>query len=181
MGKLAVRAPRRAPGVWLRIAKRSSSVASVTYEGALEAALCYGWIDGKKAALDDTFWLQKFTRRRARSVWSKVNREKALALIEAGRMQPAGLRQTELAKADGRWEAAYDPPSAASVPQDFLRELDRHPAAAEFFATLDRRNRYASLFRIQAAKRPETRAPDRQARRAAERGREAVPLEPEFL
>jgi uncharacterized protein YdeI (YjbR/CyaY-like superfamily) len=146
------------PGVWLKIAKKGSGVASVTYDEALDGALCHGWIDGQKQSFDDTFFLQKFTARRARSVWSKRNREKATKLIEAGRMRPAGLEQVELAKADGRWEAAYEGSGSATVPEDLQRELDRNPAAAAFFATLDRANRYAILWRIQTAKKPETRA-----------------------
>jgi uncharacterized protein YdeI (YjbR/CyaY-like superfamily) len=148
----------RSPGVWLKLAKKGSGIASVTYDEALHAALCHGWIDGQKQSLDDEYWLQKFTPRRGRSVWSKRNREKVAELIEAGRMQPAGLRQVELAKEDGRWEAAYDSPSTATVPEDFQRELDRNPAAAEFFGTLSSQNRYAILWRIQTAKKPETRA-----------------------
>jgi uncharacterized protein YdeI (YjbR/CyaY-like superfamily) len=145
------------PGVWLKIAKKGSGVPSVTFAEALDAALCYGWIDGQARSVDDTWYLQKFTPRRARSTWSKRNREKVAALIEAGRMQPAGLREIERAKADGRWEAAYDAPSTASVPDDLQRELDANPGAAEFFATLNSQNRYAILHRIQTAKKPETR------------------------
>ena len=146
------------PGVWLKLAKKGSGVASVTRPETVDIALCYGWIDGQGKSLDGTFWLQRFTPRRRRSVWSKINREKAEALIAAERMQPAGLREVERAKDDGRWDAAYDAPSAATVPEDLRRALDRHPAAAEFFATLDSRNRYAILHRIQTAKKPETRA-----------------------
>ena len=146
------------PGVWLKIAKKDSGVPSVSYGEALEAALCHGWIDGQKASFDETFWLQKFTPRRRRSGWSKVNREKAAALIQAGRMQPAGLRQVELAREDGRWDAAYDAPSTSRVPEDLQRELDRRPKAAAFFATLNSQNRYAVLHRIQTARRAETRA-----------------------
>jgi uncharacterized protein YdeI (YjbR/CyaY-like superfamily) len=147
-----------APGVWLKIAKKGSGVASVTHDEALDAAICQGWIDGQRKALDGTFFLQKFTRRRARSVWSKRNVEKVAKLIEAGRMRPAGLEQVELAKADGRWDAAYEGQRAATVPDDLRRELDRNRPAAEFFASLDSRNRYAILYRVQNAKRPETRA-----------------------
>lgn len=146
------------PGLWLKIAKRGSSKTSVTYAEALESALCYGWIDGQKAALDDEHWLQKFTPRRVRSVWSKVNRTSAEALIVAGKMRPAGLRQVELAQADGRWEAAYDSHRTIAMPPDFEGELAQHPAAKAFFGTLDSTNRYAFLHRIQRAKRPETRA-----------------------
>jgi uncharacterized protein YdeI (YjbR/CyaY-like superfamily) len=145
-------------GAWIKFAKKGSGSVSVTYPEALEAALCYGWIDGQSRSVDNAFYLQRFTPRRKGSTWSKINRDKAVALIDAGRMQPAGLREVERAREDGRWEAAYDSPSAARVPDDLQLELDRNPAAAEFFAALDSRNRYAILHRIQTAKRPETRA-----------------------
>jgi uncharacterized protein YdeI (YjbR/CyaY-like superfamily) len=145
-------------GVWLRIAKKASGMASVTYDQALEVALCYGWIDGQKKSYDQESWLQKFTPRGARSIWSKVNREKAEQLIARGAMQPAGLAAVEQAKQDGRWEAAYDSQRSASVPSDFQAALDQHEEARAFFATLNSRNRYAILFRIQTAKKPETRA-----------------------
>ena len=145
-------------GVWLKLAKKGSGATSVTRAEALDAALCYGWIDGQGRALDDRFYLQRFTPRRPRSIWSKINRDRATALIEAGRMRPAGLRQVQLAQADGRWEAAYDGQRSATVPDDLQARLDGTPAAAAFFATLSRQNRYAILFRIQTAKRPETRA-----------------------
>ena len=147
-----------ARGVWLKIAKKEAGVATVTYAEALDVALCYGWIDGQKAPFDDQFWLQKFTPRGPKSGWSKINCDKAAALIDAGRMQPAGLRQIELAKADGRWATAYDSQSKGSVPDDFQRELDEHAQARAFFGTLNSVNRYAILRRIQMAKRPETRA-----------------------
>lgn len=147
-----------APGFWLKIAKKGAATPSISYATALESALCYGWIDGQKAALDDQYWLQKFTPRRPKSIWSKVNREKAEALIAAGRMRAAGLRQVELAKADGRWEAAYDGQSTMAVPADFQSALDQHAEAREFFATLNSVNRYAILFRIHNAKKPATRA-----------------------
>ena len=146
------------PGLWLKIAKKDASVPSISYAAAVESALCYGWIDGQKAPLDGQHWLQKFTPRRPRSAWSKVNREKAEALIAAGRMRAPGLRQVELAKADGRWEAAYDAQSTITVPPDFQRELDQHAEARDFFNTLNSANRYAILYRIQTAKKPETRA-----------------------
>jgi len=130
----------------------------VSYAEAVEQALCFGWIDGQKRSLDAHHWLQRFTPRRARSLWSKVNCEKALALIEQGRMQPAGLREVERARHDGRWEQAYDPPGRAQVPPDLEAAFARHPRAAAFFATLDGANRYAVLWRLQTAKRPETRA-----------------------
>jgi uncharacterized protein YdeI (YjbR/CyaY-like superfamily) len=145
-------------GVWLKFAKKGTGITSLSYAEALEGALCYGWVDGQKASLDDDYWLQKFTPRRAKSIWSQINREKALALIAAGRMQPAGLRQVELAKADGRWDAAYASQSNKTIPEDLQRELDKNPAAKEFFNTLNSQNRYAILFRIQNAKRAETRA-----------------------
>lgn len=147
-----------ASGVWLKIAKKAAGSPSVSYAEALEGALCYGWIDGQKAALDDQHWLQKFTPRRPKSGWSRVNCEKARALIAAGRMQPAGLRQVELARADGRWDAAYESQRTITVPPDLQSELARRPEAHEFFGTLDSRNRYAILYRIHTAKKPETRA-----------------------
>jgi len=145
-------------GIWLKIAKKEARAPSVSYAEALEGALCYGWIDGQKAAFDDKYWLQKFTQRGAKSIWSKVNCGKAEALIAEGRMQPAGLRQVELAKSDGRWERAYESQSKITIPDDFQRELDKNPKAKDFFSTLDSANRYAFLFRIHAAKKPETRS-----------------------
>jgi len=145
-------------GVWLQLAKKSSGTTSVTYSEALDIALCHGWIDGQKKAFDESFWLQKFTPRGARSIWSKINREKALDLIQSGRMKPAGLLAIETAKANGRWAAAYDSQKSATVPVDFQAELDAHPDANTFFSTLDSGNRYAILFRIQTAKKPETRS-----------------------
>ncbi len=144
-------------GLWLKLAKKGTDVASVTYAEAVEVALTYGWIDGQARRHDEQHWLQRFTPRRARSKWSKVNRARATELIERGAMQPAGLREVERAKADGRWDAAYDAPSTATVPDDLQQELDRNEAARAFFATLDATNRYAILHRIQDAKRPETR------------------------
>ena len=145
-------------GIWLKIAKKDASIASVSYPEALESAICYGWIDGQKASFDDRYWLQKFTPRGSRSIWSQVNCDKATALVASGRMQPAGLRQMELAKADGRWDAAYAGQSTITVPPDLQSELDSNSKAQEFFNTLDSRNRYAILFRIHTAKKPETRA-----------------------
>ncbi len=144
-------------GMWLKIAKKDSGIAGVSYGEAVEAALCFGWIDGQARKFDGDFWLQKFTPRRKRSKWSKVNRAKAESLIESGMMYPAGLREVERAKADGRWEAAYEPPSKATVPEDLRRELENNDAAKEFFETLDGRNRYAILHRIHDAKKSETR------------------------
>ena len=145
-------------GLWLMIAKRGSAEPSVTYLEAVEIALCWGWIDGQKRGLDDTHFLQRFTPRRARSVWSKVNVEKVAALIEAGRMQPPGLAQVEAAKASGRWERAYDGSRSATVPEDLLAALEAEPNAKAFFATLNAANRYAVLWRIQTALKAETRA-----------------------
>jgi uncharacterized protein YdeI (YjbR/CyaY-like superfamily) len=145
-------------GVWLKIAKKGSAVVSVDYPQALEVALCYGWIDGQKKGLDETHWLQRFTPRRSRSIWSKVNRAKAEALVEAGEMQPAGLAEMERAKADGRWAAAYDGQRTSAVPDDLAAALAGNAVAGEFFATLDSTNRYAILHRLQTAKKPETRA-----------------------
>ncbi len=145
-------------GVWLRLARKASGIQSVTYDEALEAALCYGWIDGQRKSHDETSWLQKFTPRGAKSIWSKVNTEKAERLIESRRMKPAGLKAIESAKQDGRWDAAYAPQSKATVPSDLQTELDRNARAKAFFATLDSRNRYAILHRIHTAKKAETRA-----------------------
>jgi uncharacterized protein YdeI (YjbR/CyaY-like superfamily) len=145
-------------GVWLKLAKKDSGVASVTYPEALEVALAWGWIDGQKRSHDASAWLQKFTPRGPKSIWSKVNREKALALIAAGKMQPSGREQVERAQRDGRWEAAYDSPSRATVPEDLAAALAANPRAAAFFATLNAANRYAVLFRIQTVKKAETRA-----------------------
>ncbi len=146
------------PGVWLKLTKKASGAVNLSYAEALDAALAWGWIDGQKGSLDESAWLQKFSPRRPKSIWSKVNRDKIQALIDAGKMQPSGLAVVDAAKQDGRWDAAYDPPSRASVPDDFKRAMDAVPAAAAFFATLDATNRYALLHRIQTAKKPETRA-----------------------
>jgi uncharacterized protein YdeI (YjbR/CyaY-like superfamily) len=144
-------------GILLKIAKKGSGACSVTYAEALEVALCFGWIDSQKRALDDTYFLQRFTPRRPRGRWSRINREKAEALIEAGDMRPAGLAEVEAARADGRWEAAYEGQRDAKVPPDLQRELDANSAAAANFAELDSANRYAILYRLDEAKRPETR------------------------
>ena len=145
-------------GVWLRIAKKGANARSVSYPEAVDAALCFGWIDGQKKSDDEHYWLQRFAPRSEKSIWSKINREKAIRLVELGRMNAAGLREVERAKRDGRWDRAYDSPSGATVPADFQAVLDKLPRAKAFFATLDSRNRYAVLFRIQTAKKPETRA-----------------------
>jgi uncharacterized protein YdeI (YjbR/CyaY-like superfamily) len=144
-------------GIWLKIAKKGSGVPTVTYGEALELALCFGWIDSQKRGFDEVYFLQRFTPRRPRGKWSQVNREKAEALIAAGTMRPAGLAEVEEAKADGRWDAAYAGQRTAKVPDDLQRELDRNEAAAEFFAELDGANRYAILYRLEDAKKPETR------------------------
>jgi uncharacterized protein YdeI (YjbR/CyaY-like superfamily) len=146
------------PGVWLKIAKKGAGPPTVSYPEALEAALCYGWIDGQKGKLDEEYWLQRFTPRGPRSRWSKINREKAERLIAEGRMQPAGRREVDAARADGRWDAAYEGQATITVPPDLARELDLNPAAKAFFATLSGVNRYAVLYRIHEAKRPQTRA-----------------------
>ena len=147
-----------APGLWLRHAKKASGLASVSYAEALDLALCYGWIDGQKKSYDAASWLQKWTPRGTKSIWSKINREKALKLIERGEMKPAGLAEVERARQDGRWEAAYDSHSTATVPSDFQAALDDNAEAGAFFASLNSTNRYAILFRIQTAKKAETRA-----------------------
>jgi uncharacterized protein YdeI (YjbR/CyaY-like superfamily) len=145
-------------GLWLKIAKRGTDEPSVTYLEAVEIALCWGWIDSQKKGLDAQHFLQRFTPRRARSVWSKVNVEKVAALIEAGRMQACGLAQVEAAKADGRWARAYDGASTSVVPKDLMVALDASPKAKAFFATVNAANRYAVLWRIQTAVKAETRA-----------------------
>jgi uncharacterized protein YdeI (YjbR/CyaY-like superfamily) len=147
----------KSSGLWIRLSKKGSKLPSVTYGEALESALCYGWIDAQKRADSDQAFLQRFTPRRSRSIWSKINREKVLALIANGRMRPAGLEEVKRAQADGRWDAAYDSPSTATVPDDFQEALDRNPRAKRFFATLSSANRYAILWRLQTAKKPETR------------------------
>jgi uncharacterized protein YdeI (YjbR/CyaY-like superfamily) len=145
-------------GLWLRIAKAASPLQSVTYAEALDVALCFGWIDGQKQRHDMESFLQKFTPRQKRSPWSKRNREHVERLIAAGEMHPAGLAAVAAAKADGRWDRAYDSPGTATVPDDFRAALDEHPKASAFFETLTSANRYAILYRIQTAVKPETRA-----------------------
>lgn len=146
------------PGTWLQLAKKGADTQSVSYDEAIEVALCFGWIDGQKQAHSEQYWLQKFTPRSDKSIWSKINRDKALALIKAGKMKTAGLHEVECAKSDGRWDAAYDSASKATVPDDFQSALDSNARAEAFFGTLESRNRYAILFRIQTAKKAETRA-----------------------
>jgi uncharacterized protein YdeI (YjbR/CyaY-like superfamily) len=153
----------RASGVWLRIFKKGSGHETVTYAEALDAALCYGWIDGQKRAGDAHSYLQRFCPRRARSGWSKVNTTHAERLIKEGKMRPAGLAQVDAAKKDGRWKAAYDPPAKSEVPRDFLAALRKDRKAHAFFQTLNRANVYAITYRLQTAKKPETRARRMQA------------------
>jgi uncharacterized protein YdeI (YjbR/CyaY-like superfamily) len=144
-------------GLWLKIAKKGAPEPSVTYAEAVELALCFGWIDSQKRGHDETHFLQRFTPRRPRGRWSKINREKAEALEAAGALRPAGSAEVEAAKADGRWEAAYEGQRNAKVPDDLQVELDANPAAAAFFADLDGANRYAITYRLAEAKKPETR------------------------
>jgi uncharacterized protein YdeI (YjbR/CyaY-like superfamily) len=148
----------KSSGAWLKLAKKTAAMQSVSYTEALETALCYGWIDGQKKSYDESWWLQKLTPRGAKSIWSKINKGKAEDLIKNGHMKPAGLQAVERAKQDGRWDAAYDSPSSANVPTDFQARLSKSAQAKAFFATLDSANRYAILFRIQTAKKAETRA-----------------------
>jgi uncharacterized protein YdeI (YjbR/CyaY-like superfamily) len=145
-------------GIWMKFAKKGTGTVTVTYAEALEVALCWGWIDSQAKGLDETHYLQRFTPRRKRSKWSKINRDAATRLIKSGEMKPPGLLEVERAKSDGRWDAAYAGQSTATVPEDFERALRKSKAAREFFATLSGQNRYALLYRIQDAKRPETRA-----------------------
>jgi uncharacterized protein YdeI (YjbR/CyaY-like superfamily) len=143
--------------VWLRIYKKASGTASVTYAEALDVALCYGWIDSHKRPKDAVSWLQRFGPRTARSGWSRINTRHAERLIQAGKMKPAGLREVEAAKADGRWQRAYDSPAATAVPADFLQELSRSKKAKAFFEGLNKANVYAIAYRLQTAKKPQTR------------------------
>ena len=145
-------------GIWLKFAKKASGIKSVVYAEAVEIALCHGWIDGQVKRLDDHHYLQRFTPRRVRSKWSKINREKAERLVTEGRMRPRGLREVDRAKEDGRWHDAYGSSTTATVPDDFQAALDAEPAAAEFFENLGSTKRYSFLYRIDDAKRPETRA-----------------------
>jgi len=145
------------PGAWLRLAKKDGGERSVSYAEAVEEALCQGWIDGQKKADDDSFWLQRFTPRSGRSVWSKINRDKAIKLVKEKRMLPAGKAEIGRAKKDGRWEAAYDGARTSAIPPDLKAALDADRRAAAFFETLDAANRYAILWRLQTAKKAETR------------------------
>jgi uncharacterized protein YdeI (YjbR/CyaY-like superfamily) len=144
-------------GIWLKVVKKGAGVAGVSYREALTLALCFGWIDSQKKGLDDRHYLQRFTPRRPRGRWSRINRDQAEELIAAGRMRPSGLAEVEAARADGRWDAAYEGQRRARVPDDLRRELDRNAPAREFFEALDSANRYAILYRLDEAKKPETR------------------------
>ena len=148
----------KSSSVWLRLFKKDSGVASVTYAEALDEALCYGWIDGQLEKYDEKSWLRKFTPRRPKSVWSKRNIEQVNRLTQAGKMKPSGLKEIEAAKRDGRWERAYDSPSAMQVPQDFHKKLSKDKKAKEFFSTLNKANVYSIAWRLQTANKPETRA-----------------------
>lgn len=148
----------RSTGIWARIARKGGGLRSMTYQEGLEVALCYGWIDALKRPENETAWLQRFVPRRPKSLWSRINREKALALVESGQMRPAGHAEIERAQQDGRWDAAYDSPSRATVPAELEAELAKRPRARKFFESLDRINRYAVTWRIQTATNPETRA-----------------------
>jgi uncharacterized protein YdeI (YjbR/CyaY-like superfamily) len=147
-----------APEAWLKIAKKHAVEATLSYAEGVDAALSFGWIDGQKDRLDERYWLQRFTPRTSRSRWSKINREKAERLIDAGRMRPAGVAAVEQAKADGRWDAAYAGSRTATIPEDLQRQLDDDDRAAAAFEALDARNRYAIIWRVNDAKRSETRA-----------------------
>ncbi len=144
-------------GIWLRIFKRDSDEATITYDEALDEALCFGWIDGQKKAYDEKSWLQKFTPRRSKSIWSKRNRTRVVQLIKEKRMQPSGLKEIETAKKDGRWDKAYDSPNQMEIPADFLALLKKDQQAYEFFKTLNKANTYAIAWRLETAKKPETR------------------------
>lgn len=145
-------------GLWIRMAKKDAGIDSVRYPEVLDSALCFGWIDGRREALDERYFLQKFTPRRSRSRWSRINREKAERLMADGRMRPSGLAEVRRAQSDGRWDAAYESQRGSTIPDDLQRELDARPNAKAFFGELNSQNRYAILYRLQDAKRPETRA-----------------------
>jgi uncharacterized protein YdeI (YjbR/CyaY-like superfamily) len=148
---------KTADGMWLRFYKKGSGVASITYPEAVEVALCYGWIDAVMNRFDEQSYIQRFTPRRPKSIWSKINIDKVTRLIEEGKMKPAGLKEIEAAKADGRWQAAYDSPSNTKMPEDFLLKLSKKPKAKKFFDTLNKSNTYAIAWSLQTAKKPETR------------------------
>ncbi|HXN72151.1 MAG TPA: YdeI/OmpD-associated family protein [Candidatus Acidoferrales bacterium] len=155
--KWLARNHRQSEGVWLRIGKKDAEETSLTYAEALDEALCFGWIDGQKQRHEDNSWLQKFTPRRPKSGWSKINTQHAGRLIQAGRMKPPGHSEIDAAKKDGRWTAAYDSPSKSTIPEDFLAALRKNKKAAAFFKTLNKANLYAISYRLQTAKKPETR------------------------
>jgi uncharacterized protein YdeI (YjbR/CyaY-like superfamily) len=148
---------RQSEGIWLRIFKKDSGEPTITYAEALDEALCFGWIDGQKQRHDESSWLQRFTPRRAKSGWSKINTQHAQRLLQAGRMRASGRTQIDAAKKDGRWTAAYDSPSNATIPEDFLAEMGKNKKAKDFFESLNKSNRYAIAYRLQTAKKPETR------------------------
>ena len=147
----------KSEGIWLRFFKKDSGIATVTHDEALDEALCYGWIDGQLKKCDDKSWLQKFTPRRSKSIWSKRNADRAVELIKLKRMKPAGLKEIENAKSDGRWEKAYESPKDMTIPEDFLKRLSKDKKSQKFFETLNRANKYAISWRLQTAKKPETR------------------------
>src|SRR5215207_7371511 len=148
----------KASCIWVKYAKKKSGIPSIDWNQAVDVALCFGWIDGQAKGVDETYAIQRFTPRGSRSKWSKLNRERVARLTEAGRMQPAGLAEVERAKADGRWESAYDSPANAKVPDDLAKALAKSVKAKKFFDSLSSTNRYAILYRLQEAKKPETRA-----------------------
>ncbi len=145
------------PGIWMKFAKKNSGIISITYDQALDIALCFGWIDSMVNTYDEKTYVQKFTPRRAKSMWSKTNVEHVKRLLEEGKMHPAGLKEMERAQSDGRWQAAYDSPAASTPPDDFMQELKKSPKSLAFFETLNKTNRYAILWRLQTAKKAETR------------------------
>ncbi|MCL5031604.1 MAG: YdeI/OmpD-associated family protein [Bacteroidetes bacterium] len=147
----------KSSGIWMKIAKKETGIKSIYYPEALDTALCYGWIDGQKKPFDNTFWLQKFTHRLSKSKWSKKNRNRADELIKLGKMKPEGQKEIDLAKKDGRWEAAYESQRNIGIPEDFQNKMDENPGTLEFFNSLNKVNKYAILYRIHDAKRPETR------------------------
>jgi uncharacterized protein YdeI (YjbR/CyaY-like superfamily) len=147
----------KSPGVWIRFAKKASGITSVTYAEALDVALCHGWIDGQRKAYDENTFLQKFTPRTPKSIWSKINKAKALALIDQNRMMPGGHAEIEKAKVNGRWDSAYDGFKSSTIPPDLEAAFKKNPKAKKFFATVSAQNRYAVLFRIQTAPKPELR------------------------
>ena len=144
-------------GIWLRFYKKASGIPSLTYPEAVEVSLCYGWIDGQANKYDENSYLQRFTPRRPKSIWAKKNIERVTRLIASGKMKPSGLKEIEAAKADGRWEMAYDSPATMEIPNDFLKELSKNPKAKTFFGTLNKTNIYSIAWRLQTAKKPETR------------------------